>query len=126
MNAVRRHLLALGLSFAAHTPMLAQDAVPFEGIRALMVSAIDAPNGQARGTLVGPLGDAVRTRFNASGPIGVEVSTVKRYAQHGCRRLNVRFRQDGVNLPGAGAPRPQTIDFGINYCRDGAAPASLR
>ena len=124
MTAVSRHLLALGLIFVAH-PLQAQDAVPFEGIRALMVAAIDAPNGQARGTLAGPLGDAVRARFNASGPIAVEVSTFKRYAQPGCRRLNVRFRQDGVNLPGAAAPRSQTVDFGINYCRDGQPPRSL-
>ena len=37
--------------------------------------------------------------------------------------------QDGVQLPnyGAGgvqAPRRQTIDFGINYCRDGQPPRS--
>jgi hypothetical protein len=42
----------------------------------------------------------------------------------------VRFWQDGVQLPnyGAGgllAPRRQTIDFGINYCRDGQPPRSL-
>jgi len=58
------------------------------------------------------------------------VSTEKRYAQPGCSRLNVRFWQDGVQLPnyGAGgvqAPRRQTIDFGINYCRDGQPPQSL-
>ena len=43
----------------------------------LMVAAIDAPDGQARGILAGPLADAVRAKFNASGPIHVEVSTLK-------------------------------------------------
>jgi hypothetical protein len=33
-----------------------------------------------------------------------------------------RFWQDGVLLPGASGPRRQTIDFGINYCRDGQPP----
>jgi hypothetical protein len=30
-----------------------------------------------------------------------------------------------VQLPGVPAPRRQTIDFGINYCRDGLPPKSL-
>jgi len=29
-------------------------------------------------------------------------------------------------LPGATAPRKQTIDFGINYCLDGLPPKSLQ
>lgn len=100
--------------------------MPTQETRALMVAAIDAPDGRAQGTLTGPLADAVRTRFNAAGPIEVEVTTLRRYAQPGCRRLNVRFMQVGVRLPGASAPRAQTVDFGINYCRDGAPPASLK
>ena len=80
--------------------------------------------------LVGEVADAISKRFNATTPIYIDVSTEKRYAQPGCSRLNVRFWQDGVQLPnyGAGgvqAPRRQTIDFGINYCRDGQPPRSL-
>jgi serine/threonine protein kinase len=69
--------------------------------------------------------DAITQRFKGTTPIYNDVSTERRYAQVGCSRLKVRFWQDGVQLPGVPAPRRQTIDFGINYCRDGLPPKSL-
>jgi hypothetical protein len=104
----------------------AQQRVAVPDAQQLLVAAIDAPDGQARGVLAGELADAITTRFKSTTPIHIDVSTLKRYAQHGCRRLNVRFSQDGVQLPGTPAPRRQTIDFGINYCRDGQPPKSLK
>jgi hypothetical protein len=92
----------------------------------LLISAIDAPDGEAHGILTGELADAITRHFKATSPIHVDVSTAKRYAQDGCRRLKVSFWQDGVLLPNANAPRRQTIEFGIDYCRDGMAPKSLK
>jgi len=108
----------------------AAERAPVRDVRQLMLSAMDAPDGKAHGVLVGEVADAMSKRFKATTPIYIDVSTEKRYAQPGCSRLNVRFWQDGVQLPkdGAGgvqAPRRQTIDFGINYCRDGQPPRSL-
>ena len=108
---------------------IAQERLPVHDAKQLMLSALDAPDGKAHGFLVGEVADAISKRFNATTPIYIDVSTEKRYAQPGCSRLNVRFWQDGVQLPnyGAGgvqAPRRQTIDFGINYCRDGQPPRS--
>lgn len=114
--------LALGITGAAS----AQQRVAVPDARQLLIAAIDAPDGQAHGTLTGQLADAITERFKATTPIHIDVSTERRYAQAGCRRLNVRFWQDGVQLPGAPAPRRQTIDFGINYCRDGMPPKSLK
>nr|WP_297383286.1 hypothetical protein [uncultured Roseateles sp.] len=114
-------LLASALSPAA----LAQQRTPVENAKALLIAAIDAPDGEAHGVLTGPLADAITERFKATTAIYVDVSTERRYAQEGCRRLKVRFWQDGVQLPGQPAPRRQTIDFGINYCRDGLPPKSL-
>lgn len=114
-------LLSLGIAASAS----AQRRVPVENARALLVAAIDAPDGQAHGILSGDLADAITQRFKATTPIYIDVSTERRYAQVGCSRLNVRFWQDGVQLPGAPAPRRQTVDFGINYCRDGQPPKSL-
>lgn len=94
-------------------------------VRPLLVAAIDAPDGRANGTLNGPLADAITSRFKGTSPIHVEVSTEKRFKQPGCSRLNVRFWQDGVLLPGENAPRKQTVDVGLNYCRDGRPPKSL-
>ena len=103
----------------------AQDRTPVQDARPLLVAAIDAPNGVAHGILVGEIADAVTQRFKGTSPIYIDVTTERRYAQPGCRRLNVRFWQDGVQLPGVPAPRRQTIDFGVNYCRDGQPPKSL-
>jgi hypothetical protein len=103
----------------------AQDRTPVQDARPLLIAAIDAPSGEAHGLLVGEIADAVTQRFKGTSPIYIDVTTVRRYAQPGCRRLNVRFWQDGVQLPDAPAPRRQTVDFGINYCRDGQPPKSL-
>ncbi len=104
---------------------LAQQRVSVYDARSLLVAAIDATDGQAHGALTGEIADAITQRFKGTTPIYIDVSTERRYAQAGCSRLKVRFWQDGVQLPGAPAPRRQTIDFGINYCRDGLPPKSL-
>ena len=103
----------------------AQERIPVQDARPLLIAAIDASSGEAHGMLVGEIADAVTQRFKGTSPIYIDVTTVRRYVQAGCRRLNVRFWQDGVQLPGVPAPRRQTIDFGINYCRDGQPPKSL-
>lgn len=104
---------------AAPSPVAVQDA------RALLVTAIDAPDGRAQGILTGDLAQAITQRFRGRSPIHIDVITLKRYAQPGCRRLQVTFWQDGVLLPGGTAPRRQTVAFGLNYCRDGQPPRSL-
>ncbi len=104
---------------------LAQQRVSVYDARSLLVVAIDAPDGQAHGALTGEIADAISQRFKGTTPIYIDVSTERRYAQAGCSRLKVRFWQDGVQLPGVPAPHRQTIDFGINYCRDGLPPKSL-
>jgi hypothetical protein len=103
----------------------AQDRKPVQDARPLLIAAIDAPGGAAHGTLVGEIANAITQRFKGTSPVYIDVTTERRYAQAGCRRLKVRFWQDGVQLPGVPAPRRQTIDFGINYCRDGQPPKSL-
>ena len=117
-------VLLAALPFAG-ADALAQDRSPVQDARPLLIAAIDSPTGQAQGVLVGEIADAITERFKGTSPIYVDVSTERRYAQAGCSRLKVRFWQDGVQLPGVAVPRRQTIDFGINYCRDGQPPKSL-
>lgn len=113
-------LAAAGLAGSAQ----AQQRTPVRDARLLLVAAIDASDGRAQGVLVGEVADAITQRFKATTPITIDVSTERRYAQPGCSRLLVRFRQDGVLLPGATEPRRQTIDFRLDYCRDGLPPKS--
>jgi len=103
----------------------AQTREAVQDARALLVAAIDAPDGRAQGILTGDLAQAITQRFRGRSPIHIDVITLKRYAQPGCRRLQVTFWQDGVLLPGNTAPRRQSVAFGINYCRDGQPPRSL-
>ena len=116
----------LGLALVLSSFMAtAQERVAVPDARPLLLAAIDAPDGRAHGLLSGPMADAITARFKATSPVYIDVSTERRYAQAGCRRLKVSFWQDGVQLPGEPSPRRRTIDFGINYCRDGLPPRSL-
>ena len=99
--------------------------VPVDDVRVLLVSAIDSPTGQAQGVLIGRMASLVTERFRASGSILIDVTTERRYRQPGCSRLKLTLSQDGVNLPGAAGPERQTVDIGLNYCRDGLPPKSL-
>jgi len=119
---------AVALLAAFALPVFADDVfrTPVPDARPVMLSALQASDGQAHGVLTGEMADAITKRFGATSPIYIDVSTEKRYAEPGCSRLKVTFWQEGVLLPGATAPRRQTMDFGINYCLDGRPPQSLR
>ena len=118
-------LVMLATLLGALGAVQAQDRVPVQDARSLLIAAIESPSGQAQGVLVGDIADAITRRFQGTTPIYIDVTTERRYAQAGCSRLKVRFWQDGVQLPGVPAPRRQTIEFGINYCLDGQPPRSL-
>mgnify|MGYP000259328374 CR=1 FL=1 len=120
-----RPIVFLFTAGSAITQAQAAERTPVADARPLMIAAIDSPAGVAHGVLAGDLADAITRRFQATSPIYIDVSTQRRYAQPGCSRLKVVFWQAGVLLPGAPAPRKQTIEMGINYCRDGLPPKSL-
>ena len=122
----RAAALLATMALGTVAPALAQDRIAVRDARPLLIAAIDSPDGQAHGVLVGDIADAITQRFKGTTPIHIDVSTERRYAQPGCSRLKLRFWQDGVQLPGVPAPRRQTIDFGVDYCRDGQPPRSLR
>ncbi len=118
-------IVFLFTAWSAFTQAQATERTPVADARPLMIAAIDSPAGVAHGVLAGDMADAITRRFKATSPIYIDVSTERRYAQSGCSRLKVVFWQEGVLLPGAPAPRKQTIEMGINYCRDGLPPKSL-
>lgn len=120
--------LPLPLLFAAWCAMAPAHAIertPVTDPRPLLIAALDAPTGAAHGILVGESAEAIARRFQSASPIYIDVTTLRRYRQAGCSRLKVAIWQEGVVLPGAAAPRKQTLDIGINYCRDGLPPKSL-
>ncbi len=85
-------------------------------VKQLLLMAIDAPDGKASGVLTDAIADRFRQASGSTLPVLVEVSTLKHFRQEGCRRLNLRIRQEGA---GKGQ---FDIDYGINLCRDGSPP----
>lgn len=113
------------LMFVAGAVAAAPARTEVREIKPLLLVAIAAPDGRAAGVLRGADADAITHRFAASSPVFVDVSTLVRYAQPGCRRLAVRVWQEGVRLNAQEAPGTKSIEFGINYCSDGRPPASI-
>lgn len=114
---------ALWLVLASLAPLgLAQQRLPVADVRTLLLAAHDAPDGAVAGVLTGPSAEAISQRFGTNAPILVDVQTLRTLGQPGCRRLGVRISQEGVQLPGASAPRLQVIEFGVDHCRDGLPP----
>lgn len=126
---MKLHLLTPVVALAAAHLVHAQPAgagrVPVEDVRVLMVAAIDSSDGIARGILAGRDANSITALFKGSGPILIDVTTIKRYAEAGCSRLRVAFSQDGVHAFAQAAPRRQKTAFGINFCRNGKPPKSL-
>ena len=128
-TTTRRVVLAFYSAMLCSATSAAPETTPRMAVndpKVLMLAAIDAPDGRAAGMLTGELADAITQRFSATSALFMEVTTLARYAQDGCRRFNVRFWQEGVRLAAGQAPNRQTIDIGINYCRNGQPPATLR
>ncbi len=122
-----RALIFLPFATPLHGQAQVADAgrLPVADVRVLMVAAIDSPSGTAQGLLTGKDAESITRHFKASGPILIDVTTLKRYAQAGCSRLNVSFSQEGVQLAGQQGAKRHSVDFGINFCRDGQPPRSL-
>jgi hypothetical protein len=121
-----RGLLAAGIAVCAGVASIDATAGTrlVEGLRPLLIEAIDAADGAARGVLAGPPSEVLRRRGVSSEPLEVEVTTLKVYRQPGCRRLNVRFAQRAVKT-GDGPPQDRAMAFQLNYCRDGQPPRTL-
>jgi hypothetical protein len=96
-------------------------AAPYDSPKALLMQAIDAPDGRAQGEIVGPIADKFQETTKSTAPVMAEVTTIKSFKQEGCKRLNIRFKQANV-MTKEGKPTEFVVDYGINLCRDGSPP----
>jgi len=128
LGDTRRGLLTASIVLGAAVALIAAparaDPRVVADLRPLLVAAIDATDGAARGVLSGPATEVLRRRGVSSEPLEVEVTTLKVYRQPGCSRLNVHFAQRAVKL-GEAPPQDRVMAFQLNYCRDGQPPRSL-
>jgi hypothetical protein len=115
--------LSLALAGLMLLSQCAHAAPVVEDLRPLLRAALDAEDGQARGTLAGPLAASLRRHGIADTPLEVEVRVVNTYHEPGCARLAATFRQAGVRV-GDAVPADRSLVFALDYCRDGAPPRS--
>ncbi len=91
-------------------------------VRALLMQALDAPDGKSKGIVAGKEADAIHTATGASDPVRAEVSTIKKFNQEGCSRLAVKLVQPNAPTKDGGR-----ADFALNYelnlCRNGTPPS---
>ena len=110
------------LAVIAFVTMSAQTfAMDYTSVKQLMVRAIDAPDGKARGFILGSIADKFKKTTGSSGRVSAEVSTIKSFNRDGCKRLNVRLTQSDVPTSD-GQTADFVIDYGLNMCRDGSPP----
>ena len=110
------------LAVIAFVTMSAQTfAMDYTSVKQLMVRAIDAPDGKARGFILGSIADKFKRSTGSSGRVSAEVSTIKSFKRDGCKRLNVRLTQSDVPTTD-GKTADFGVDYGLNMCRDGRPP----
>jgi hypothetical protein len=96
-------------------------AAQYDSPKALLMQAIDAPDGKASGEIVGPVAERFRQATGSSAPVLADVSTIKSFQQEGCKRLQLRLRQDGVT--GKDGKQGEVVfSYDLNLCRDGTPP----
>ena len=99
----------------------AAQASDINTVKALMLMALNSPDGTAKGIVEGAVADKIHETTGAYDPVRAEVSTLKRYKEEGCSRLAVKLIQP--NTPTKEGPK---TDFALNYeldlCKSGMPP----
>lgn len=90
-------------------------------LKAHLLAALAAPEGQSDGELSGPMAELFQAQTRSSGPVRVEVRTVRKSAQAGCARLQATLLQDEVPTR-EGKRVAFAVRYELNLCRDGQPP----
>ena len=91
-------------------------------VKALLMQALNAPDGAAKGIVEGKEADAIHTATGASDPVRAEVSTIKKFNQEGCSRLAVRLVQPNTPTK-EGGKTDFALNYELNLCRNGMPPS---
>lgn len=93
----------------------------YASIKQLLIQAIDAPDGKTSGIMVGNIASFLRKATHSNLPLIANVTTVGKFSQPGCKRLNIHLSQPGVKTT-TGESENFDVAYGINFCRDGDIP----
>ena len=80
MIATRYFITIAALALVVTTASAAESF----SVKALLMQALNAPDGEAKGIVTGKEADAIHAATGASDPIRAEVSTIKKFNQEGC------------------------------------------
>ena len=97
-------------------------AVESISVKALLMQALNAPNGAAKGIIEGKEVDAIYAATGASDPARAEVSTIKKFNQEGCSRLAVKLIQPNTPIK-EGGKTDFALNYELNLCRNGMPPS---
>lgn len=89
-------------------------------LKPFLVEAIRT--GESHTIMGGPIADYMKRTNISIEPLYVNVTTILKYKQPGCARLNVQFLQNNVTIPGDIQAHNREINFQLNYCTDGHPP----
>ncbi|CAH1905046.1 conserved exported hypothetical protein [Candidatus Nitrotoga sp. HW29] len=99
----------------------AANAAESVSVKVLLMQALNAPNGAAKGVVEGKEADAIHAATGASVPIRAEVSTIKKFNQEGCSRLAVKLIQPNTPTK-EGGKTDFALNYELNLCRNGTPP----
>jgi hypothetical protein len=100
----------------------AANAAESVSMKALLMQALNAPNGAAKGVVEGKEVDAIHAATGAPDSVRAEVSTIKKFNQEGCSRLAVKLIQPNTPTK-EGGKTDFALNFELNLCRNGMPPS---
>ena len=116
---VTKCFITIATIFLLQTAANAAESV---SVKALLMQALNAPNGSAKGIVKGKEADAIHTVTSASDPVRAEVSTIKKFNQEGCSRLAVKLIQPNTPTK-EGGKTDFALNYELNLCRNGMPPS---
>ena len=118
MIASRYFIAIATLALVVNTASAAEGV----NVKVLLMQALDAPDGKAKGIVAGKEADAIHAATGASDPVRAEVSTIKKFNQEGCSRLAVKLVQPNASTK-AGGKADFALNYELNLCRNGMPPS---
>ena len=118
MIASRCFIILATLALVATTANAAESF----SVKALLMQALNAPDGAANGIVEGKEADAIHAATGAFDPVRAEVSTIKKYNQEGCSRLAVKLVQPNAPTK-EGGKTDLVLNYELNLCRNGMPPS---
>ena len=114
-------LKALAIALCVLAPLGTRDVLAAD-LKHHLIAAIDAPDGRSDGELSGRMAEFFKGQTRSPAPVRVQVTTLRKFAEAGCARLEATLIQDDVPTKD-GKRIPLAVRYELNLCRDGQPPS---